>query len=600
MEEYERESRHQSGGNQCIMPQYDDHDPRFLKYMRPFPPINCGKTQPYLTFMDNAGYIHRNSSSILALGLNDLNIRCFYKEIERVEFDDDSVKLSRSVEFKNTTLIKSDFLLAECRKSDNAEIIHRTFHSQIPYPASKGLNARKSGPSILILTFDSLSRINFLNQLPKTYNFLEKNLKSYIFKGLTKTGDNTYPNTMSFLSGLAGSPEDYGDYVPQGIPFWGPKSSRIENFDNVPLVWKNFSRAGYVTMFAEDMPKMSAFNYLAKGFFRKPTDYYMRPYWLAFEKFGLFQSSDSRCGGNFPVHEYMFNYTEEFARKMSNVSYFALSFLSVLSHDYLNSVQVADNDIVSFLARLWSSGVLKDTVTIVMGDHGNRFDSIRVSDIGRIEERLPFFSVSLPESLHQSHTHLHEGMLSNEKTLMSWFDVYELFMDFAMDNLGPVSRVRRWGAVGLSPLRTLPKNRTCLEIGIPRMYCPCGDEKDLDTEERRVVEAAEALKDHINGLIEASADGYKCSRLGVKKILSAQLLLPSSPLAIDFVVETRVSIELFPGGVQLEGLLQRNAWSKNGGRVTGDVNRINRYGNQSHCITDVYLKKYCFCKDLFL
>jgi hypothetical protein len=32
--------------------------------------------------------------------------------------------------------------------------------------------------------------------------------------------------------------------------------------------------------------------------------------------------------------------------------------------------------------------------------------------------------------------------------------------------------------------------------------------------------------------------------------------------------------------------------------VIGDISRINKYGNQSHCIHNPFLEKYCFCNDL--
>ncbi|XP_046398824.1 uncharacterized protein LOC124165441 [Ischnura elegans] len=598
MEEYDTDNERQALGGKCVMPPYDAHDPRFLQYVHSFPPINCGNVQPYLTYMDRDGYIRWNSSGIKAIGLRNSELRCFYQEVWRVELDDLHVKLESPIEFRNATKVNSDFVAVECRRSPNGEVIYKMFHSQVPALASKDLSGRKKGPSILILAFDSMSRLNFINQLPNTYRFLEETLKSYKFLGLTKTGDNTYPNIMPLLSGLAAFREVYGDQVPSGIPFWGPKSWRHENFDDVPFVWKNFSRAGYVTMYAEDLPYISTFNTKSKGFFRQPTDYYIRPFFLAFDHFQEFKSRDWRCCGNFPIYQYMLNYTEEFVHEMSDVSYFAFSFLSVLSHDHLNSIQVADDDIFAFLERLWSSGALENTVTIVMGDHGNRFDSVRTSGVGRIEERLPFFALSLPESLRASHPHLNEGLLSNRESLMSWFDIYELLMDFAMENLGEVSRVKRWGAVGLSPLRQLPDDRNCADVGIPRTYCLCGEEKELDTGERRVFEAAEALLAHINYLVDESAEGNKCSRLRLHKILSAQLLLPPSPIPNGFVVETRVSIQLSPGGSQFEGLLQKDAWSIDGGRVMGDVNRINKYGNQSHCTSDTFLKPFCFCEDL--
>ncbi|XP_046398818.1 uncharacterized protein LOC124165440 isoform X2 [Ischnura elegans] len=614
VEEYllrdERNSSSVPDSHPCILPDYDPFDPSILQYIRPWQKILCGQTQPYLTYVDSDGFIRRNISGIKSSGIPNVDLQCAYQDIERGNHTDNRVRLRPPLIFNEPEILLSEFVVVKCYQLPYGRLVYETAHAYVPSLASKGLKpiahefedrSKPNQPSVFILVFDSMSRLNFINQLPKTYNFLTNILKAHIFKGLTKTGDNTYPNMMPMLSGMAAYKHLFKDDVLPDeklhIPVWGDTQSRHQNFDDVPFVWKNFSQAGYVTMFAEDLPEFSIFNYLAKGFFNPPTDYYMRPFWLAIDKIKTFKSSDSRCYGNIPQHMFLFNYTEEFVRKMSHVRYFAFSFLTALSHDHINSIKVVDNDIVSMLKRIWTGGGFKNAITIVMGDHGNRYDNIRSTVIGRVEERMPFFSISLPESFQQSHSHLHQGLMLNRATLMSWFDIYELLMDIAMDNLGPVSKVPRWGTVGLSPFRPLPKNRSCLEIGIPRTYCVCGNEKEMSPEDPHAIEAAEALVSHVNKMIIESGFRFKCSELKLVKVLNAQLMLPSAPIIspAGLVIETRVSVETSPGGAQLEAILKRDAWSENGGHVIGDVNRINKYGNQSFCVEDLMMKLYCFC-----
>ena len=33
-------------------------------------------------------------------------------------------------------------------------------------------------------------------------------------------------------------------------------------------------------------------------------------------------------------------------------------------------------------------------------------------------------------------------------------------------------------------------------------------------------------------------------------------------------------------------------------KLSGEVSRINKYNNQSHCVDNETYKKYCYCKDL--
>jgi hypothetical protein len=150
-------------------------------------------------------------------------------------------------------------------------------------------------------------------------------------------GDNTFPNMMVMLSGLAA----YNRDETLG-PFIGNRSASTGNFDQYPIVWKNFSSQGYVTMYTEDQPEINTFSYLAKGFYQPPTDYYARPFWLALDDQTKFASKDIRCLGHVPKHVILWNYTEQFVNKMhkGRNAFFLYSFLNILSHDKLNSIQV--------------------------------------------------------------------------------------------------------------------------------------------------------------------------------------------------------------------------------------------------------------------
>jgi len=82
------------------------------------------------------------------------------------------------------------------------------------------------------------------------------------------------------------------------------------------------------------------------------------------------------------------------------------------------------------LKRLHTNGAFKNTMLLIMGDHGNRFDPIRNTVIGRIEERMPYLSVILPKALE----HFRDNLKANAEVLTSWMDVYETVMDVAMLN----------------------------------------------------------------------------------------------------------------------------------------------------------------------
>lgn len=60
-----------------------------------------------------------------------------------------------------------------------------------------------------------------------------------------------------------------------------------------------------------------------------------------------------------------------------NQPYFAFSFLWKLSHDFTSYIERLDAILAQWLQQVHTSGLLNNTVVMVMSDHGNRFDDIR-------------------------------------------------------------------------------------------------------------------------------------------------------------------------------------------------------------------------------
>lgn len=98
-------------------------------------------------------------------------------------------------------------------------------------------------------------------------------------------GDNTFPNMMGGRKPIICLPKTklitlFTKSVLTGnhyTRYWNSSIGYNMRFDDVPLIWKRFSKQGYLTALVEDMPSYSLFNYGRAGFTRPPTDYYMRP-----------------------------------------------------------------------------------------------------------------------------------------------------------------------------------------------------------------------------------------------------------------------------------------------------------------------------------
>jgi len=155
---------------------------------------------------------------------------------------------------------------------------------------------------------------------------------------IAQVGDNTFPNMMPILSGYAEKAKTQVDE--DFSPYW---NDTITYFDDLPVVWTNFSKSGYTTLYNEDDPSYSIFNYHTRnGFKKEPTDYYLRPFWLAMETIDIKIKPDDRCYAHVPKHQYLFNITRDFVLLMTEEErpYFAFTFSTQLSHDFMNSIKV--------------------------------------------------------------------------------------------------------------------------------------------------------------------------------------------------------------------------------------------------------------------
>ena len=404
---------------ECVIPDYDPFDPSVTKYLSASNIIQCGQPQPYLTYLDSDGFIHINQTTITKSGHEVNDYDCQYYEIFRTNNSDNTFSLGIPQMFKEKEkILSSAFVLVKCFLK-SAGLVYENVHIYVPPPLPElyTTSRRKSNdvehPSVLIFGIDSMSRLNFIRQLPKTYHVLTNVLDAVVFKGMTKIGDNTLPNMMALLSGINLLKRD-------------SKSNKLsvhipKYFDDIPIVWNSFRASGYATMYSEDDPSLTFFNFMASGFKNQPTDYYARPFWLAMESNNTFKSEDSECYSNTPKHMYLLDYIEQFAERMKNHRYFAFTFLTHLSHDDLNKVQVADTDFEKMFLKLHREGQLTNTVVIVLGDHGHRYSAIRKTDIGRVEERMPFLAVFLPTEFKHGYPHLVEGLEQNNNTLLSWY-----------------------------------------------------------------------------------------------------------------------------------------------------------------------------------
>lgn len=595
--------------SQCILPNIDPFDKSIEQFIHRPDPLSCSENHD-VTYLNEFGQVCLNETAVQILRMDLTTIQCVYNIIERYEDDDHILyQPARKVTFPMD--IAADFFRVSC--SDESGSIYTNLHAHV---ASKKVSIksnirRQTQYNVYIFGIDSVSRLNGIRMLPKTYKYLTDVLGAFDFQGYTKVGDNTFPNMVPLLTGM----HPYAN--PMELPFVDPL---YDFYDSYPLIWKRFSQAGYMTMFAEDQPLLGTFNYLSKGFNIQPTDHYMRPFWLSIDdsypvdkflsplllmlenrKVQLGKSS-TLCFGNLPKHVILMKYYEYFIKEYAHLPRFAYSWLTELGHSHLNIIQLADDDFVKFIKGLNAENHFNDSFFIFMSDHGHRFDSIRSTLIGRIEERMPLLLMTIPKNFKNKYVLATKNLQQNTKRLTSPYDMHQTLKDIISFSFMGEDKPN-YTNKGISLFKPIPEERTCADAGISENYCTCYKSKSVNITTNIIRRMGMFIVSEINKLLSPKS---RCHKLNLNSIKSAHKKIPPTNLIeysiffgskhvtteIDSGVYT-VVIETRPG----KGLFEATVdYEKNFAlRILGSISRINRYGDQSFCIKDRFLRLYCFC-----
>ena len=251
-------------------------------------------------------------------------------------------------------------------------------------------------------------------------------------------------------------------------------------------------------------------------------------------------------------------------------------------------------------------GYLNDTVLLLLSDHGIRYGSFRETNQGMIEERQPLLYFILPKWFKQTYRKAYKNLLINRRRLTTTFDLYETMQDLLNPELLKKTHIKS-RSKEMFENSILPKsnslflqvspNRTCATAGIANHWCTCFERKEISITDMRTQKASYFVVEYINNLLKKYT---KCMKLSLNSILFANLVVSAENFNIFFLkthtlYDLTVGIETKPSMAKFEATVRIQMHGDGKLKILGTISRINKYGNQSHCIDDYKLKLYCFC-----
>lgn len=599
------------GVQACRIPKLEINGSEVAKFFFDPEPLDCDKTnEQNWAYVDEYRCFQISVEAIKRHG----EIECAVSFLHRL--DDNNLKVDKVVPIRPGDLITaSDYAKVSCSAKDGA-VWKNLLWTLVPNSARVEELAKVkrptdwSGLDVYFIGFDSLSQMSFRRKLPLTVKFVEEELGAVVLDGYNIVGDGT---PQAFIPILTGQTEEE-------LPLTRKRFNNANFVDVVyPFVWRNFSDAGYVTLYAEDAASVGTFTYRLKGFKNQPTDHYTRTFFQKAES----MLTSMNCLGSIPLHKEWFRYMGEFMlRYNKSTPKFLLAFHSLLSHDNINLVQVADADTAEHLRKLHKSGAFDNALVIVMADHGHRFAQFRGTHQGQLEERLPFFAISLPKRFRESERGkvAWKNLKENKGRLTTPFDIHATLLDVlhwpTEDKLKTPGKTSRRS---LSLFAPIPLSRTCAQAGIELHWCTCLNwESAMESDEQLNVTymLAKAIVQTLNSFTKP--ERKLCARLRLAGVESSQRLVPHSSLLkyknvkdVDgFVPDLagatkaafahyQIKFKTAPGNAIYEATVKYDMRSNT---VTVDmaaISHVNKYGDAPHCIIDknYFMAAYCVCYD---
>ena len=514
-------------------------------------------------------------------------IKCVYSELGWS--GDFSVKLYKPTHpIENGSLITTDYMFVNCFGADKARYVR--FHTGVPLLPEPNLTSSEKAEkklNVVVITFDSVSRLAWLRALPKTHKYFVQKMGGVVLEGYNIRGAGTPAATCPILLGRKPPelPESRRGF-PGGV-----------TVDGYPWIWNDYKRKGYRILYAEDATGIGMWTYRLRGFARKPVDHYMRMFYLAMEGRG----GKGLCYGALSTHNLIFRHVQDYLETNAKWPKFAYIHDSELSHGSYVNLRRIDDDFLAFLRSV----DFNNTMLILHSDHGDRYTKARNTRQGRLEERLPYFGLFLPPWFRGQHPDYYANLRKNAQRLTTSFDVHETLKHILnVDSYtGLGSKVR-----GQSLFTDIP-DRTCADADIITHYCVCSQGNPVKSDTKVTQDAIQFIMKRINFYTEPLRNiclPLEFSKLVKVNAFSPLILTRNSSLANtsnDTSKETSpglvylITINTKPNSALYDITLKFYPKRREFELDDREVNRMNSYGRDAECIRyrRPDLAEFCLC-----
>ncbi|XP_061164276.1 uncharacterized protein LOC133173301 [Saccostrea echinata] len=566
----------------CKIPNYEAFDLSIREKILPGRFTNCDKTRSFLKISSNC--LEIDHADVQKSQFKNSFSFCRVHRIYRPR-QGQHHNFFRYIPIKGRLMtgdqlcLESDMARVKCFDRKNRTIFTELYwiyqrNDSYEELCDKRLRKRMDDPKItenlnvLLLGVDSTSRLNSQRYFLKTRQILEREFNSFEFKGHNIVGMTTFQNVVPVLTGKS-------IYELKEDGKFGNTT-----MDNFQFIWKDFEENGYRTLFAEDAAHMATFDYFKPGFQNYPAQFYNRPWSVAW-----WYAGSPRCMGGRSEPEAVMEYLTKFVDVYKSKPYFAFVFLSSLTHDRQELSAEMDEVMSKFFTKAYESNAFNNTMVFFFSDHGFRIGRTRWSNIGMYEVLSPMLFITVPKWFSDKYKKIDKNLRNNANKLTTVYDIHETLRDILNFN----GRVEEHSSIlrGESLFSDVSKTRNCTDVGVPESLCSCSHY--INVKNFSTLYATRNLSTDIVSKLNDLLKNHQsvCERISLDKTISVYQEVSGRKHTY------RISIRTLPG----KALFEASVSSINDKYHVGQILRINKYGDQSKCLNDYFLRNYCYCKD---
>ncbi len=572
-----------------ILP-FDERYPEIRKNFFTEKPVECLAGKYNLTSADSNNILRFNQDVMKKYypQLAECTQQSFYWDPRDASVQNDvfwGEKQPLNIDGENE--IKDEFVFVNCldqnKKSVYARVHFRLRKITKNIEGYDLLDATKDTSdrlNVMGVGIESTSRLVFLRHCPEIDKYIREQLGGVTLEGFNKVGDNTITNMYPLGSGR--------DLMRD----W--KSLLFSTVDSMDLIWRDFGKAGYVTVAAEEIAGLVFPTYF-RILKRQPMDHFARALRLVTclikqkELARDVESENKVCFGRDEM-EYTLQHVKLYK---DSHHFFSLTFVSNSTHGALNDISRSKHMIFNFLQQLEESGVLNKTIVFLFGDHGFRSGGTYFkTTVGAYEARLPVMYVIPPKWFPKKYPEAFQSLKINANRLTTFLDMHQTLHDIVQNEFPRKDEQRTVDQYGTSLFRPIPITRTCQDAGIRSHWCACGCYRDVPISENLSQRAAKVLFNALNEYNKINLTENQCVTYTDYTLVKSVVRVLSSdePKSNERTVTIRVQPynALFRAAVPETGI-----WS------LSIVERLDKYSLQAACLNynTLILELTCICKN---